>query len=140
MFRTRGIFRTLVYIEPWHIQNPSTFRTRSTSRTLLKIYDGVFCENSKRLYLFLQYQLFTFSTLGNKYHGFFNTSLVFTLEVFILCKKYRGQKGRGPWILISLHFYTFSLKKKNCYTTLFSRMVLFQNYMRWWNLLPKWRQ
>ena len=34
-----------------------------------------------------------FSTLS-KYHGFFNTGLIFTPKVFILCQKIWGRGGR----------------------------------------------
>ena len=41
-----GISRTLAYSEPLYIQNTGIFRTRDIFRTLSKIYDGGFCENS----------------------------------------------------------------------------------------------
>ena len=40
IFRTNSIFRTLTYLEPWHIQNHGIFRTLSN------IYNGTFCKNS----------------------------------------------------------------------------------------------
>ena len=42
----KGIFRTLAYLEPWHIHNYDIFRTRGIFRTLPNIYDGTFCKNS----------------------------------------------------------------------------------------------
>ena len=42
----KGIFRTLAYSEPWHVQNHGIFRTRDIFRTLPNIYDGMFCINS----------------------------------------------------------------------------------------------
>ena len=46
IFKTRDIFRTLAYSEPWYIQKPGIFRTRGILGTLSNIYDGVFCKNS----------------------------------------------------------------------------------------------
>ena len=79
-FRTRGIFRALVYLELWHIRNPGIFRTRGIFRTL--VYSepshiqnpGVFCENS--------YILYEINIINS-----FNTCVIFTPIVFILCKK-----------------------------------------------------
>ena len=61
IFRTRGIFKILVYSKRWYIQNPRHIQTLPNN------YDIAFCENTKRLYLISEYQLFTFSTLWNKY-------------------------------------------------------------------------
>ena len=50
IFKTRSIFRTLVYPKVWHIQNkrhiqkPELFRTESILGTLLNIYDGALWE------------------------------------------------------------------------------------------------
>ena len=85
--RTKGIFRTAVYSNTWdienqrHTQNLVIFRTlacwepqiysqpcqTSTMESFTKIVKSYyFCKS-----LFLQYQLFTFSTLWNTYHEFF---------------------------------------------------------------------
>ena len=53
IFRTRCIFRTLIYLEPWHIQNHGIFRTRGIFRTLSNIYDGMFCRNSSLALFFI---------------------------------------------------------------------------------------
>ena len=44
-------------------------------------------------------------------------------------KKYGGQEGRGPWILIYLTFKAFHKRKKNCYATLF---------LAWFYFKTKW--
>ena len=54
---------TLEYSTIWFYQNLGIFRTWGIFKTLSKIYDGAFYENSERLYLFSQYQLLTFFTL-----------------------------------------------------------------------------
>ena len=41
-----GIFRTLVYSEPPYIQNAGIFKIRGTFRTLSNIYEEAFCKNS----------------------------------------------------------------------------------------------
>ena len=41
-----GIFRTVAYSEPPHIQNVGILKLRGIFRTLSNIYDEAFCENS----------------------------------------------------------------------------------------------
>ena len=90
-----GIFRVLGYWEHRHIQNPDILRTWDIFRNLSNIYDVAFCKTScwcnyfwKSL-LFWQYQFFIFCTFWNKYSimNFCNAGLIFTPEVYILCKK-----------------------------------------------------
>ena len=99
VFRTLcnpGILRTLVCSEPWHfqnqkhIQNPGILRIRGIFRTLSNIYDGAFCENSERLQLFSQYEIFTFSQLYQiNIMIFFNTGLtLYSRSVYLMLKKY----------------------------------------------------
>ena len=97
-----GIFRhTQNPVQPWYIKNPHIFRTIGIFRTLSKIYDEAPCEivNSyiylPKLQLLSRYQLFTFWTSWNEYHGFFNTDLSFTPEIFILMQKSMGPRGQG---------------------------------------------
>ena len=46
IFRTRSIFRTLAFSQPWYIQNAGIFKIRGIFRTLPNIYDEAFCENN----------------------------------------------------------------------------------------------
>ena len=42
MFRTRSTLKTLAYSQPWYIQNPGIFRTLSNTN------DEAFCKNTKQ--------------------------------------------------------------------------------------------
>ena len=50
---TKNVFRTLTFLEPWHIQNYGIFRTRGIFRTLSSIYDETFCKNSYLVHLLI---------------------------------------------------------------------------------------
>ena len=65
-----------------------------------KIVNGY--NNLCKLELLLRYKVFKSSILWNEYHDFFNTGLIFTVEVFILfrksilcIKKWRKPKAEG---------------------------------------------
>ena len=72
-----GILKALVYSKSENETNSEPCQA-STMESLAKIINSCSCFRKSKL--FLQYQLFTFST-------FFNKSLFFTPEVFILYKK-----------------------------------------------------
>ena len=63
--RNPNIFRTLTYLEPWHIQNYGICRTRDIFRTLSNIYDGMFCKNSylAHFLIFREMELYSLSVL-----------------------------------------------------------------------------
>ena len=91
---------TLIYLEPWYIQNPNIFKIRIIFRTLeyskskaySDICDEALCENSLRK-IVSQCKFDAFSISWNKYYE------VFTLEVAPLCKKnYSARECGGPWI------------------------------------------
>ena len=80
-----GIFRTLVYSEPWHIQNqshiqnPGIFRTSGIFTTLSNICDREFYENNANSFLHL------FSNMANsEIHeiGHNKIELVFNILVY----------------------------------------------------------
>ena len=71
----KGIFRTLVYPEPSHIQiqkhieDPGIFRNRDIIRTLSNIYNGMFCKEQvpdalrKSFFIFLYFGKWNFLAL-----------------------------------------------------------------------------
>ena len=105
MLRTRGIFRSLVYLETLHIQNPGILRTQvylepwrvenskriqscqtSTTKYFAKIVNSCNCFHNINFSLCLLYE-------RNK--TFLTAGLTFTPEVHILCKKKMGVEGAG---------------------------------------------
>ena len=59
LYFRKDIFRTLTYLGLWYIQNPSIFRTRSIFRTLVyseryqNIYVKTYCKNSYLAHFFI---------------------------------------------------------------------------------------
>ena len=92
---------TVAYSEPWHIRNLGIFRTRYIYRTLVysepEVYSEL-CQTSK---------MECFAKIVNSYSCFRNISFPrFLLFYFFLqkylfyVKRYSGLGGRGPWIFI----------------------------------------
>ena len=81
----------LVYSEPWHIQKPGVFRGRGILRSLSNIHDGTFFENINftDVIIFTNYNCcnisFSRPLLYEISIYFFNSGLIFTLEVFMCC-------------------------------------------------------
>ena len=97
IFGTKDTFRTLVYWEAWHIQNPD----KHLRWTVLRRY-------LTTAIVFTNYNYWRNislpRSLWNKYE-FLNLGLIFILEVLILCKEVweaMGMGVRGGWILIYL--------------------------------------
>ena len=90
IFRTRGIFRTLAYSE--HEEYSELFQT-STVEHFSKIVNGY---NYFRNYNYLCNISFSRSAFYKiNIMSFIKTGLIFTSEIFILCKKYRGRLVGG---------------------------------------------
>ena len=127
-----NMFRTLVYLESWHIQNqrhiqnPGLSKTlahseswdiqknRGILRALSNICEEVLLETANsynyfcKLQLFSQYQPIMPSSSWNIY-DFFDAGLIFTLEVFIQCKKVWGltwRTGDHEFWFTSWKFYS----------------------------------
>ena len=85
----------LVYQKLWHIQNHrhiqnhGIFWTGRILRTLSKIYDGVLWETANEfLQVIIIFAISPFHVhLVHEINMIFNAGLIFTPEVFILCKK-----------------------------------------------------
>ena len=81
----------LIYSEPWHIQKPGVFRGRGILRSLSNIHDGTFFENINftDVIIFTNYNCcnisFSRPLLYEISIYFFNSGLIFTLEVFMCC-------------------------------------------------------
>ena len=79
-----GSYLTLAYAKPWYIQNPGMFRTRG-------IFNPIIIFSNYNYFLNIN---FPCSLLHEIYIMiFFNTGLIFTPEVFILCKNVWGSRG-----------------------------------------------
>ena len=90
------------------------FRTSFLKNTSV----SAFCEDSERLYLLSQYQLFMFCAFWNKYPEFFYAGLIFTPEVFILSKIVWGSRGPGAVNFDITSFLQLFIKKKKCKASL----------------------
>ena len=102
--RTRGIFRTLVYweleaySEHWYIYKPCILRTNHILRTRT-CWELCQTSNAKHIakivnsYNYFHNISFSSSQLYEKNMAFLNAGLVFTLEVYILCKKEMGAES-----------------------------------------------
>ena len=97
-FRTRSIFRTLAYSQPWYIHNPGIFRTLVYSKSEAHSEPcqtptiSVFRKQLMATIIFTNYNYFCSisqprSLLDEININLFNTGLIFTPEVVILCKK-----------------------------------------------------
>ena len=103
IFKTRGIFRTLVCPKRWHIQNqgniqdPELFRTMGYSEpshthlrwsTITVFVTTIVVFSS---YCPLVHQI---NLIFLRKHDSFNADLIFTSEFFIQCKKKIGGRGQ----------------------------------------------
>ena len=134
IFRTLckpGIFRTLlhseieVYSEPWHIRNQKHIQNSDIFKTLAYSEAETYsepeaysepCETSKlkrfakivNSYNYFHNVSFSRCPLYEINMNFFHTGLIFTPEVYILCKKVWAPRGAGeenfdiPFIIESL--------------------------------------
>ena len=131
------------YWELWHIQCCGTFRTTDIFRILLYKILGyleqeaysepcrtlqwnTFENQLTAIIIFASYKYFcniSFSwPAAHEINLIFNTSLIFTPEVFIICQRVWGPRSRSwrPWILIylldvlqfyRLYFWLFTFSK-----------------------------
>ena len=114
IFRTLsnyGIFRILVFLERQHIQNQSYIQNPCVLGTLLYSESEVYSEpchasamewqkQSTAIFIIANYNYFRNISLSHSLLYeinmiFFNTSLILTPEVFILCKKLSGPRRPG---------------------------------------------
>ena len=84
-----GIFRTLTYSEPWHIQNP-----RYIGNPVKHLQRNVLQKQSTAIIIFANYNYFRNISFSRSVNiiCFFK---YFTPKVFILCKKVLRQSGAG---------------------------------------------
>ena len=120
--RNRSILRTLAQSQPWYIQNPGIFRTlvyskseaysepcqTFTMKCFAKIVNGY--------NYFIKYNYFRSISLPRSLlhkintKNFFDTSLIFTPELAILCKKnMASEKAENREFLIYLLIYSNKL-------------------------------
>ena len=96
--RTRGIFRTLVYLQTLHIENPGILRTSYIlrTRTCWELCQASTAKHIAKIvnsYNYFHNISFSPSQLYEKNMTFLNAGMVFTLEVYILCKKEMGAES-----------------------------------------------
>ena len=90
------IFATLVYSEPCYIQQAGIFKIRGIFRTLSNIYNEALIINGWMVNGCIYFCSISLSrSLPHEINimNFFNTGLIFTLEVVILCRKLRRARG-----------------------------------------------
>ena len=111
----------MVYSEPWHVKI-LLYSESWYIQNLTNIYDEVFWENSCNGYnFFLQYQLFTFSTLWKLNRNFYSTVLTFTPEIFHRCKQVLSL--RKPGTANCSYTYSLMYSSKLAYLQLITVLV-----------------
>ena len=91
--QNRDIFRILVCSEPWYIQNLGVFRTLAYSEPYQISKIECFVKILKG-YNYVHNTVSAFHVLYfRKKYDIFNTGLIFTPELFIWCKKSMGPEG-----------------------------------------------